>query len=149
MRHSPKSWPEQRWNGPTPCSECKAARRWLKLTEVSATILGRRLSSPGPLIFPSPRDPQKHRGPAWRVHAEVLEVLAATLVRSNLRRMRYVHLTGDHIDEEMLRIEQLRLKRTIAEQTPFFAGLLPEQPRETAKQQGRTGNWADARTAPK
>jgi len=51
----------------------KAARRRLKLTTESTTILSSRLQSvPGPFVFPSPKDPQCHRGPTWRVHNEVL-----------------------------------------------------------------------------
>ncbi len=52
----------------------KAARRRLKLTTESAAILARRVqSAPGPYVFPSPKNPQSHRGPTWRVHGEVLE----------------------------------------------------------------------------
>jgi|HubBroStandDraft_1064217.scaffolds.fasta_scaffold98713_2 integrase len=52
----------------------KAARRRLKLTGESASILVRRIQSvPGQFVFPSPQDPQRHRGPTWRVHGEVLE----------------------------------------------------------------------------
>jgi integrase len=52
----------------------KAARRRLKLTPESAAILARRIQSePGPYVFPSPKNPQSHRGPTWRVHGEALE----------------------------------------------------------------------------
>jgi hypothetical protein len=37
-------------------------------------MLARRISSqPGPYVFPSPTNPQQHRGPTWREHGEVLE----------------------------------------------------------------------------
>lgn len=43
--------------------------------------------------------------------------------KENLRSViKYVHLTGEHIDEEVLRMELLQIRRTIAEQTQFFAG---------------------------
>jgi len=52
----------------------RAAKRRLKLTTESVTILSSRIQSgPGPFVFPSPKDPQRHRGPTWRVHGEVLE----------------------------------------------------------------------------
>jgi integrase len=120
----------------------KAARRRLKLTTESAEILARRNSEPGPFVFPSPRNPQKHRGPTWRVHYRVLEacglafvpydfrhtfatcagadgmalpVLAATLGHANLRSvMKYIHITGDHIDDGMVKLEQLRSVPTCA-----------------------------------
>lgn len=49
-----------------------AAKRRLKLSTESASILARRSSSTGRFVFPSPRDPQRHRGPTWRVHSEVM-----------------------------------------------------------------------------
>jgi integrase len=51
----------------------KAAVRRLKLTAESRTILRRRLSTPGPFVFGSPRNCGTHRGPTWRVHYKVLE----------------------------------------------------------------------------
>lgn len=136
----------------------KAARRRLKLTRESAAILTRRVRvAPGPFVFPSPRNPQAHRGPTWRVHTAVLEscglsfvpydfrhtfatraaadgmplpVLAATLGHANLRSvMKYVHITGDHIDEGMDRLERIRAGQK-------FAGFFPFTPAETGENGG-------------
>lgn len=144
----------------------RAAKRRLKLTAESTEILARRMSKPGPFVFPSPRDSQKHRGPTWRVHGEVLEasglsfvpydfrhtfatraaadgmplpVLAATLGHANLRSvMKYVHITADHIDDGMLKLEQMRRKREIESQS--FAGFLPVTPQEEAANTGKRTN---------
>lgn len=145
----------------------KAARRRLKLTAECASILARRLAGEGPFIFPSPRNAQRHRAAHWRVHAEVLEasglafvpydfrhtfatraaadgmplpVLAATLGHANLRSvMKYVHITADHIDEGMLRLEQVRLERLLAEQVKSVAGFLPVHPAGTAQNEDKPG----------
>lgn len=142
----------------------RAAKRRLKLTVESSAILARRMSRPGPFVFPSPRDPQKHRGPTWRVHGEVLDacglafvpydlrhtfatraaadgmplpVLAATLGHANLRSvMKYVHITADHIDEGMIRLEQIRLDRMLA-QGKSVASFLPVTPREEDGNSGK------------
>jgi integrase len=53
----------------------KAARRRLKLTRESVAILSSRSSVPGPFVFPSPLNSQRHRGPTWRVHSEVLNAI--------------------------------------------------------------------------
>jgi integrase len=123
----------------------EAARRLLRLTGESAEILKRRMSEPGPFIFPSPKNPARHRGLTWRTHESVLEamkgrpgacvfvpydlrhtaatrwatdgmpvpVLAATLGHANLRSvMKYIHITADNIEREMVRIEKIRLSRT-------------------------------------
>lgn len=54
----------------------EAARRLLRLTTESAEILKRRMSEPGPFVFPSPKNPAAHRGPTWRTHENVLEAMA-------------------------------------------------------------------------
>ena len=122
-----------------------AARRLLRLTRESAEILKRRMSEPGPFLFPSPKNPASHRGPTWRTHGSVLEamegrlgacvfvpydlrhtaatrwatdgmplpVLAATLGHASLRSvMKYIHITADNIEQEVVRIEKMRLSRT-------------------------------------
>ena len=123
----------------------EAARRLLRLTGESAEILGRRISEPGPFMFPSPRIPQntgawhgermkmfwrQWRGRAgacmfvpydlrhtaatrWATDGMPLPVLAATLGHANLRSvMKYIHITADNIEHEMVRIEKMRLSRT-------------------------------------
>jgi hypothetical protein len=136
----------------------RAARRRLKLTAESAAILKRRLSSQiGPFVFPSPGNPQAHRCPTWRVHAEVLAacgllfvpydfrhtfatraaadgmpmpVLAAALGHANLRSvMKYIHISGADIDAETVRIDGIRTARVLDEQRRnSLAGFLPGTP---------------------
>lgn len=122
----------------------ESARRLLRLTGESAEILKRRMSEPGPFIFPFPKNPARHRGLTWRTHETVLEamkgrpgacvfvpydlrhtaatrwatdgmpvpVLAATLGHANLRSvMKYIHITADNIEREVVRIEKIRLSR--------------------------------------
>lgn len=113
----------------------KAAKRRLRISAVSAAILARRMETPGPWVFPSPRDSSKHRGPHWRMHEEVLKVtglafvpydfrhtfatraaasnmnistLAAILGHSNLRSIQcYVHTSAETMDAEMERLEMV------------------------------------------
>ncbi len=54
----------------------EAARRLLRLTTESSEILKRRMSEPGPFVFPSPKNPAAHRGPTWRTYENVLEAMA-------------------------------------------------------------------------
>lgn len=129
----------------------RAARRRLKLTVESRAILSRRLQSqPGPFVFPSPLDPQSHRGPTWRVHGEVLTVhglsfvpydlrhtfatraaadgmpvpvLAAVLGHANLRSvMKYVHISSENIDAETDRIESMRAAKIRQTKPGLFPG---------------------------
>jgi integrase len=145
----------------------RAAKRRLKLTAESTAILGRRLSSKGPFVFPS-RSAQRRRGAHWRVQAEVLEagglsfvpydlrhtfatravidgmplpVLAATLGHANLRSItKYIHIGAADIDAETIRIEQVRLDRILADQANTFAGSLPPTPSGAGEQQSKPMN---------
>jgi integrase len=151
----------------------EAARRLLRLTGESAGILKRRMTEPGPFVFPSRKDPSSHRGPTWRTHENVLEamkgkagsrvfvpydlrhtaatrwatdgmpvpVLAATLGHANLRSvMKYIHITADNIEREMVRIEKMRLSRaghafaSISNSDPVDKGQRgqPDEPRCTS-----------------
>jgi Phage integrase family len=49
----------------------------------------------------------------WATDGMPLPVLAATLGHANLRSvMKYIHITADNIEHEMVRIEKMRLSRT-------------------------------------
>lgn len=120
------------------------------------------MSEPGPYVFPSPRNPARHRGPTWRLHESVLEamegetdacvfvpydlrhtaatrwatdgmplpVLAATLGHANLRSvMKYVYITAENIEREVVRIEKMRLSRS----GPACAPTSNFDPRDTAQ----------------
>ena len=63
-----------------------------------------------------------------------LPVLAATLGHANLRSvMKYVHITAEHIDDEMLRIEQIQLERALAKMPSSVDTFLPLPIAETGE----------------
>ncbi|HOL73937.1 MAG TPA: site-specific integrase [Bryobacteraceae bacterium] len=107
----------------------RAARRTLKLTAESRSILAARMNSDGPWVFPSPRLPGEHLLSVNSAHGAVLEetglhfviydfrhtcatrwakrgmdlaTLARLLGHSNLRSvMKYVHIDQEHMDRAM------------------------------------------------
>jgi integrase len=123
----------------------RAARRTLRLLAESREILVRRLQTPGRWVFPSPRNPGKHIGCAQRPHEIVLRetglvfvpydlrhtfatraaengmplpTLAAILGHGNLRSvMKYVHISQEHMDREMVRLERFSVPAQDAVQT--------------------------------
>lgn len=111
------------------------AQRTLRLRLESRDILARRLQAPSRWVFPSPRSPGAHLGPAQRAHNAVLAKCGLDFVpydlrhtfatraadggmplgtlasilghgRGNLRSvMKYVHPTQESMDREMVRLD--------------------------------------------
>jgi len=145
----------------------RAARRRLKLTAESAEILVRRMSTPGPFVFPSPRDSKKHRGVTWRSHGEVLAAMkgkpgAPNFVSYDLRHTFATRAVVDgmplpvlaailghanlksiekyvHISSEHMDAETLRIE-ALREQrrVKSFAGFLPGTPVGTVEEETKT-----------
>jgi len=113
----------------------KAAKRILRLMTESREILAQRLQRAGRWVFPSPKNPGKHIASHQRAHEAVLKetglsfvlydlrhtfatraaeggmqlaTLAAILGHGNLRSvMKYVHISQEHMDREMMRLERI------------------------------------------
>jgi integrase len=113
----------------------KAARRTLRLTAASRSVLVKRLQSPGPWVFPSHRVPGAHIGNVQRIHSLVLKkaklkfvpydlrhtaatrwaesgtdiaTIAAWLGHANLRSVqKYVHPSREHLNAQAEKFEQI------------------------------------------
>jgi integrase len=113
----------------------KAARRTLRLTAASRSILAKRLQSPGPWVFPSHRVPGAHIGNVQRIHGLVLKkaklqfvpydlrhtaatrwaesgtdiaTIAAWLGHANLRSVqKYIHPSREHLNAQAEKFEQM------------------------------------------
>ncbi len=114
-----------------------AARRTLRLTAVSRSVLATRLQNPGRWVFPSDRKPAAHIGNAQRMHDLVLKecglnfvpydlrhtfatraaeagvdiaTLAAWLGHANLRSVqKYIHPSREHLNAQAERFERVWL----------------------------------------
>jgi integrase len=119
-----------------------AARRTLKLTAESREILTRRLQNRNLWVFPSPVCPGRHIGNLPGTHNKVIEdaklsfvpydlrhtfatraaergmpipTLAAVLGHANLRSvMKYVHVSQEHMDSEMARLNTTVIERPVS-----------------------------------
>ena len=66
---------------------------------------------PGACVF-FPYDLRHTAATRWATDGMPIPVLAATLGHANLRSvMKYIHITADNIEREIVRIEKMRLNR--------------------------------------
>jgi integrase len=119
-----------------------AARRTLKLTAESLEILARRLQNRNLWVFPSRVCPGRHIGNLQGTHNRVIDdtklsfvpydfrhtfatraaergmplsTLAAVLGHANLRSvMKYVHVSQEHMDREMTRLDTTLIERPVS-----------------------------------
>jgi hypothetical protein len=103
------------------------------------TVLEAMKGKAGACVF-VPYDLRHTAATRWATDGMPVPVLAATLGHANLRSvMKYIHITADNIEREMVRIEKMRLSRTshvsvpISSFDPADKGQLvrPEEPGHT------------------
>jgi integrase len=123
----------------------RAARRTLRLTAASRSVLAKRLQSPGRWLFPSHKAIGKHIGPCQRLHEAALKraklefvpydlrhtaatrwgeagvdiaTIAAWLGHANLRTVqKYIHPSKEHLDAAAERFEVAWLARGVVKES--------------------------------